>query len=132
MIDAYLGNTRLLSDAHAVQETVLSSYREIAAPILKDFGVTCDLVEIYSAQKRTEIVPIEGRTYLVFDHALAETFNLFNRLAHLQGGGSFTAAALHRPLAEALRDAQQPALYAYFVRRALESDPFILKHILRS
>jgi hypothetical protein len=126
MIDAYL-RTRLLSEAHAVQETVLSSYREIALPILQGFGVSCDLAETYSAEKRTEIVTIEGRTYLVFDHALSETFNLLNRLTHLkvEGAGSFIAAALRRPLAEALRDAQQPSLYAYFVRRSLEAKPFM-------
>jgi hypothetical protein len=125
MIDAHL-RTRLLSEAHAVQETVLPSYREIALPILQGFGVSCELAETYSAEKRTEIVTIEGRTYLVFDHALAETFNLLNRLTHLkmEGAGSFIAAALYRPLAEALRDAQQPSLYAYFVRRALEAKPF--------
>lgn len=126
MIDAHL-RTRLLSEAHAVQETVLPSYREIAGPILRGFGVNCDLAETYSAEKRTEIVTIEGRTYLVFDHALCDTFNLLNRLTHLkvEGAGSFIAAALHRPLAEALREAQEPSLYAYFVRRALEAKPFM-------
>jgi hypothetical protein len=126
MIEAHL-RTRLLSEAHAVQKTVLASYREIALPILQSFGVSCELAETYSAEKRTEIVSIKGHTYLVFDHALSETFNLLNRLTTLkiEGAGSFIAAALHRPLAEALRDAQQALPYAHFVRRALEAKPFM-------
>lgn len=126
MIKTHL-RTRLLSEAHAVQDTVLLTYREIALPILEGFGVSCELAETYSAEKHTEIVSIEGHTYLVFDHALSETFNLFNRLTALkvEGAGSFIAAALHRPFAEALREAQQPLPYAHFVRRALEAKPFM-------
>jgi hypothetical protein len=88
-------------------------------------GVDLELIEIFSAQKRTEVVATKTRSYLAFDHALLDIFNLFNRLAQLDDSRSFVAAALHRPLAEALRDAQQPGPYAFFVRRALEAKSFM-------
>lgn len=126
MIDAHL-RTRLLSEAHRTQENASPSYSAIVKPALQSFGVACELVGTYSAEKRTEVVTIGSQTYLIFDQALSETFNLFNRLTHLrvEGAGSFVAAALHRPLAEALREAQEPLLYAYFVRRAIEAKPFM-------
>jgi hypothetical protein len=126
MIEAHL-RTRLLSEAHGAEENASPSYAAIVKPALEGFGTACELVGTYSAEKRTEVVTVAGRTYLVFDQALSETFNLFNRLTHLrvEGAGSFIAAALHRPLAEALREAQEPLLCAYFVRRAVEAKPFM-------
>jgi hypothetical protein len=126
-IDAHL-RTRLLSEAHADQETVLPTFQAIVGPTLERLGIHCELTQTYSAEKRTEVVTInDDRNYLVFDHALSETFNLFNRLTTLrvEGADSFIEAALYRPLAEALREAQKPALYAFFIRGALEAKPFM-------
>ena len=94
------------------------------APLLREHGLSCELVEIYSAQRRTELVRIENRGILVFDHALPELFNLLNRLLDLDTP-FLVAAALQRPLAEALREAQSFPLYAFFLRRSFEAAPLL-------
>jgi hypothetical protein len=61
-----------------------------------------------------------GATYLVYDHALLDCFDQFERFAKPGLPLSLVAAALHRAFAESARDAQLVALYLFYVHRASE------------
>jgi hypothetical protein len=116
----YLDASRLLLPSHMPLRRTVNSYDVYAAPILRGLDIKLEFVEVYSAEKQSELVTIDDQHYLVFDHALSEALNQLNSLARLTEVDDFIAAALHRALAEALRKAGEGPLYAFFVRRALE------------
>lgn len=104
-----------------------AAFAEVVQPVLARLGVSCELLETYTVARRCDALEIEGRRYILFDHALLDCFALLDWVSGKGAQPSFTAAALMRVFAEAAREAQRLDLYAFYLRRAAEIAPLVNK-----
>jgi hypothetical protein len=58
---------------------VSTIFDQVVRPIFLDLGICCDLIEVYTIVKRVQHREVDGVHYIVFDHALLESFGVLGR-----------------------------------------------------
>jgi hypothetical protein len=106
---------------------VSAIFDQVVRPIFLDLGICCDLIEVYTIVKRVQHREVDGVHYIVFDHALLESFGVLDGLCGNRIPAQTKALAMSRFFAEACRNANRGLLYAFFVVSALRIFPLLAR-----
>lgn len=123
MIESYLStsrrikptNERLVSQYNAMYECILAQVKNDSQPP--------ELYITYSSERRSELLAIQGREYIIHDQYLGQAFNKLNRIqCATHGKEDLSRAIASRYLAEKLLCLGSPVMSAFMAIAAVQFD----------